>query len=155
MRRLIPSDDHDPKAEDLPLFQMVHAHDPETSKVAAVTAQDEIASRHRRLILAALEHFGLRGGTAKEIARFLGPDFSSVQITRRIVELRKGNLVVTLDKLEGVEGHRDEAGHSTWREERENCCVHVLAQHHVAAVAIYRAEATSRAQRKAAMEIIA
>jgi hypothetical protein len=79
MRRLLPSDDYVPKAEDLPLFQMVHAGDPETSKVAAVTAQDEIASRHRRLIYAALEHFGLRGGTAKEIARFLGPDFSSVQ----------------------------------------------------------------------------
>jgi hypothetical protein len=155
MPRLIPSDDHDPKAEDLPLFQMVHASDPETSKASAVKAQDEIASRHRRLIYAALEHFGLRGGTAKEIAAFLGQEINSVQVTRRAVELRAANLVTTLDGLEGKEGHRDEAGHSTWLEERERCCVHVLSQHHVAAVAIYRAEATSRAQRKAAMEILA
>lgn len=138
---------------DPPIHRMARARDPQTSKTAAVQAIDLIASDHRRWIVEALDYFGVHGGTAKEIAARIGPDFSSVQVTRRLVELRASGHVTTFDGL--ALSHPLEPGHEDPRIVRQGCAVHVKAEHREAARVIEAAEETRRRQTKLAQGMIA
>lgn len=134
-----------------PVHELARAHDPETSKQSAVGAQDQIIKDHERLILEALTKGPIEGLTAKEIARFVYATrciaLSSVQVSRRIASMRERRLIVTLDGL-GNDPKVMEPGHSTHAEARDRCFVQVLAEHHQAAVVVYR-------QRGAAERIVA
>lgn len=142
--------------EGAPLFRMVPHDAPPASQQAAVDAQDGIVGVHQALIMKLLTAGSVTGYTSKELSRMArreGVDLTSVQITRRVWELRNTGQVFTLDGLADKKLH--EKGHSPHDERREGCHVVVLAEHHQAAVVLYKAEAVRREQLKLAQRISA
>lgn len=118
-----------------PIRELARSSDSETSKDAAIQAQDAIVREHQGKILKALSRAAWRGASAKEMEQ--GTGLTSVQITRRIHELRKAGLIVTFDGKSG-DGHRTPAVR------RLGCSVHATVEHASAASAIF-----TQQQRKA------
>lgn len=140
--------------DDLPLFagadrthRMAAVTDPATSKQAAVDAQG-FAAGHRTDILRALVHFGVHGGTAKEIADYLGNGFDSVAVSRRIDEMRRLEWIVSFDGLEHQMVMRPVV-------KRKGCAVHVVKEHAAAASAIFANDRARAEQLKQAQRIVA
>ena len=129
-----------------PLAHMARTSDPDTSKDAAVNAQ-EWSAKDRAAIVRALRYFGVGGATAKEIAKYLDqPDdaWDNVRVSRRIAEARKAGELVSFDG-------KMYAGVMRPVVKRQGCAVHVLKEHSAAASAIFAAE-RARKERDATVE---